>query len=404
MFRITAYAERLLDDLDGLDWPEATKIKQSATGSAGARAPRSTSRSSVRSASIDAAARLHHAARHAVRRDATWWSRPSIRSSTRCSQRPGKRRMCRRCASTSQRARKSSTSSARATRPRPACSPARTRSTRRPDERIPVWIADYVLMGYGPGAIMAVPAHDERDFEFASAFELPIVQVVEPADGSTFDGCFSEAQGATSTRAMPRSRSTGCRPRRPSSGSPPGSSSSGSAGGTSTTSCATGCSAGSATGASRSRSCGTSRATTTPSREAVTAGDLPELADFKPQESDEPEPLLAKAAAWVRTTAGEAGVADLAPDAKVTRETNTMPQWAGSCWYYLRFCDPKNRRAHRRRGGRALLDGEPASTCTSAAPSTPCCTCSTRASGTRCCSISATSHRPSRSASCSTRG
>src|SRR5207248_942546 len=51
-------------------------------------------------------------------------------------------------------------------------------------ERLPVWVADYVLMEYGSGAIMAVPAHDDRDFEFARKYELPVRQVIEPADGS----------------------------------------------------------------------------------------------------------------------------------------------------------------------------------------------------------------------------
>src|SRR5205823_3668280 len=71
---------------------------------------------------------------------------------------------------------------------------------------------------------------------------------------------------------------------------------------------------------------------------------LPPLDDFTPPESDEPAPLLAKAADWVRSTAREAGVSPgiLPPDTPVTRETNTMPNWAGSCWYYLRFCDSKN--------------------------------------------------------------
>src|SRR5690606_37364588 len=69
---------------------------------------------------------------------------------------------------------------------------------------------------------------------------------------------------------------------------------------------------------------------------------LPPLADYQPIESDEPLPLLAKAGAWVETTAGEAGLEGLAPDGPVRRETNTMPGWAGSCWYFLRYCDPRN--------------------------------------------------------------
>ena len=68
------------------------------------------------------------------------------------------------------------------------------------------------------------------------------------------------------------------------------------------------------------------------------------MEDYQPVESDDPQPLLAKATDWVHTTAGEAGVSPdvLPPDTPVTRETNTMPNWAGSCWYELRFCDPHN--------------------------------------------------------------
>jgi leucyl-tRNA synthetase len=72
--------------------------------------------------------------------------------------------------------------------------------------------------------------------------------------------------------------------------------------------------------------------------------ELPPLEDFKPIEADEPVPLLSKATDWVRTTAGDAGVpeSELPPREHVTRETNTMPGWAGSCWYYLRYTDPRN--------------------------------------------------------------
>ena len=69
---------------------------------------------------------------------------------------------------------------------------------------------------------------------------------------------------------------------------------------------------------------------------------LPKLADYKPIESDVPVPLLGKATDWVQTTAGEVGVEGLPADAPVTRETNTMPGWAGSCWYYLRYADAHN--------------------------------------------------------------
>jgi leucyl-tRNA synthetase len=69
---------------------------------------------------------------------------------------------------------------------------------------------------------------------------------------------------------------------------------------------------------------------------------LPDIADYEPAESEDPQPLLAKAENWVRTTAGEAGCSAVDPDTVVYRETNTMPGWAGSCWYYLRYADPHN--------------------------------------------------------------
>ncbi len=79
----------------------------------------------------------------------------------------------------------------RRTKRRPACSRALTSCIRLPDKQLPIWIADYVLMDYGTGAIMAVPAHDERDYEFAKAFGLPIVQVIQPEDGSTVEGLYT---------------------------------------------------------------------------------------------------------------------------------------------------------------------------------------------------------------------
>jgi len=212
-------------------------------------------------------------------------------------------------------------------------------------DELPIFISDYVLASYGTGAIMAVPAHDERDFDFAKVFDLPIVQVVAPAD--------SEAAKNASPDPVPY------------------------AGKSAFTDIATGVmvSSGFITGLSvddarkkmiawleekglghaktqyklrdwlfsRQRywgepfpvihmADGTTR--------LVPAEDLPltlpELADYKPTGTGEPP--LAKATEWVNYV-------DPATGAKGTRETNTMPQWAGSCWYYLRYIDPHNDKA-----------------------------------------------------------
>lgn len=219
----------------------------------------------------------------------------------------------------------------------------------------PVWTSDYVLMGYGHGAIMAVPGHDQRDFEFARKFNLPIVKVVEPAekpgdcnpwaseDASqweySFDGdgtAVNSANDEVSLNGLPTgqakqriiewleqtkqgTRKINYRLRD--------------------------------WLFSRQRYWGEpfpvvfdEAGNHYPIMEENLPVELPPLKDFQPIESDEPMPLLAKAADWVKTTAGEAGVSPdmLFPETPVTRETNTMPGWAGSCWYYLRYCDPRN--------------------------------------------------------------
>jgi leucyl-tRNA synthetase len=209
--------------------------------------------------------------------------------------------------------------------------------------RIPVWTADYVLSGYGTGAIMAVPAHDERDFEFAKAFGLPVVQVVEVA-GTPFTGESATAgEGRAVNSANPATLSID------------------------------GLATADATRAviawlertgigslrvnyrlrdwlfSRQRYWGEpfpvvfdAEGNHYPVGAAALPVRLPPLADYNPVESDVPQPPLAKAREWMHLTAGEAGVdpALLPPTTPVTRETNTMPGWAGSCWYYLRYCSP----------------------------------------------------------------
>jgi leucyl-tRNA synthetase len=189
------------------------------------------------------------------------------------------------------------------------------------DEKIPIWIADYVLLGYGTGAIMAVPAHDERDLEFARKFALPIRQVVQPlggedAIGFTGDGVAinSPAIDGLPSRAAIRNITTWLEER------------------------------GQGKRAinyklrdwlfSRQRYWGEpfpivwENGKHRSLDEAQLPVVPPSLEDYKPTGTGEPP--LAKAKEWVRYSD------------KATRETNTMPQWAGSCWYYVRFCDPEN--------------------------------------------------------------
>ena len=189
------------------------------------------------------------------------------------------------------------------------------------EERIPIWIADYVLMGYGTGAIMGVPAHDERDLEFARKFGLPILDVVMPPSGETPTGYTGDGIAINSPLID-----------------------------------------GLATSEAKRRITdwleeqGVGRSTINYKlrdwlfsrqrywgepfpiiwregrHEAIPESELPlvppPLDDFKPTGTGEPP--LARAVDWVRYSE------------KATRELNTMPQWAGSCWYYLRFCDPHN--------------------------------------------------------------
>jgi leucyl-tRNA synthetase len=131
-------------------------------------------------------------------------------------------------------------------------------------ERIPIWVGDYVLIEYGTGAIMAVPAHDERDFDFARQFGLPVLTVVVPAgSGRRRRRERSSSTPRTSSWSTPAS-SPGCRAPTGSARSWPRSRSAGSGAPRSATGCATGSSRASATGAARSRSCTASRAGSSP--------------------------------------------------------------------------------------------------------------------------------------------
>ncbi|MFS0674411.1 leucine--tRNA ligase [Ornithinibacillus sp. 179-J 7C1 HS] len=192
-------------------------------------------------------------------------------------------------------------------------------------EKMPIWIADYVLMSYGTGAIMAVPAHDERDYEFATKFELPILEVVAGGDISkeayTGDGdhvnsgflnglnkeeaiskmiSWLEENGVGTKKITYRLRDWLF---------------------------------------SRQRYWGEpipvihwedGTMTTVPEEELPL--ELPVMKEIKPSGTGE-SPLANSD--WVN-------VVDPITGKKGRRETNTMPQWAGSCWYFLRYIDPKN--------------------------------------------------------------
>ncbi len=203
------------------------------------------------------------------------------------------------------------------------------------EQEIPIWISDYVLMSYGTGAIMAVPGHDQRDWEFAKSFELPIIEVVsggkineeafvDNVDGilvnsSTQDNSFSlnnlkvpdaikmisdwlEETGKGRSAVNYKLRDWLF---------------------------------------SRQRYWGEpipilhdSDDNTVPVSEEELPVNLPQVESYQPTGTGESP--LAKVTSWVEVNEG---------GKTYLRETNTMPQWAGSCWYYLRFIDPHNKDA-----------------------------------------------------------
>jgi leucyl-tRNA synthetase len=197
-------------------------------------------------------------------------------------------------------------------------------------ERIPIWIADYVLISYGTGAIMAVPGHDTRDFEFATKFKLPIVQVVQPPADKDWQGYVDDGTAINSANSelcldgLPTSEAK-----------------------RKITLWLETKGLGKQTINyklrdwlfSRQRYWGEpfpivwkKQGSGPEYHEAVAESSLPllppPLEDYKP--TADGQPPLARAAGWVNLPDGS------------KRETNTMPQWAGSCWYYLRYLDAKN--------------------------------------------------------------
>ncbi|KMS75658.1 leucyl-tRNA synthetase [Streptomyces leeuwenhoekii] len=351
--RITAYADRLLEDLEELDWPEAIKLQQRnwIGRSEGAR--------------IDFPIDGEHITVFTTRQDTLFGAtymvlapeHPLVDKFTPAAWPEGTHEVWTGGHATpadavaayrAQAAAKSDVERQAEAKDKTGVFTGAYATNPVNGEKIPVFIADYVLMGYGTGAIMAVPAHDTRDFAFARAFELPVRCVVRPTDGrstdtSAWDDAFS-AHDATIVNssgadvsldgldvAEAKARITRWLEEK---------------------------GLGEGTVNYRLRDWLFSRqrywgepfpivydeegiAHALP--ESMLPLELPEVEDYSPRTFDpddadtQPETPLSRNEDWVNVTL------DLGDGPKkYRRETNTMPNWAGSCWYELRYLDPHN--------------------------------------------------------------
>jgi leucyl-tRNA synthetase len=341
LLRITAYAERLIEDLEGLDWSESIKKMQRdwIGRSEGAEVDFALTNGlkirvfTTRPDTLFGATYMVLAPEHALVEAITT---PEQRATVQ--------------AYRAEAARKSDLERTELSKKKTGVFTGAYAINPVNQEKVPIWIADYVLATYGTGAIMAVPAHDLRDWEFARAFGLPIRQVVQPPENyqpSKEEAALAYKEGGKkhypfvgegtainsgSFNGLPTTefkrritewleeRKQGCRrvnyklrdwlfSRQRYWGEPfpilheiddkgnP-------------------------TGAIEARS---------PDELPLR---LPDLEDYKP--SGKAEPPLSKAKDWLYVTRN---------GKRYKRETNTMPQWAGSCWYYLRYIDPRNEKS-----------------------------------------------------------
>jgi leucyl-tRNA synthetase len=357
MLRITAYADRLLDDLDLLDWPEPIKLMQRnwigrSTGAhidfptpAGRLRVFTTRPDTVFGATYMVLAPEHELVDALVSDRWPAGTRPAW---------TGGHATPRAAVAAYRKAAAGHTEAERQAESREKTGVFTGGFATNPatGARIPVFVADYVLAGYGTGAIMAVPGQDERDWEFAERFDLPIVRTVRPPDG--FDGKAYLGDGPAVHSANQEGLSLD----------------------------GLGVAEAkariiewlAATGHgqpaviyrlrdwlfSRQRywgepfpivydtesPAGAGPGQPVPLPESMLPVELPEVADFSPRTFDPddagstPETPLSRARDWTRVEL------DLGDGPRVyTRETNVMPQWAGSCWYELRYLDPTNDRA-----------------------------------------------------------
>ncbi|HTU25545.1 MAG TPA: leucine--tRNA ligase [Pirellulales bacterium] len=366
MLRITAYADRLERDLDGLDWPDSIKALQrnwigrstgaevdffigAAPSVSGKPNPQEFKAwRAERAASGFPAAAGDEVLRVFTTRPDTLYGatymvvapeHPLLRRLTTPGQADAVKAYC------EQAARKSDLDRTDLAKEKTGVFTGSMAANPVNNRPIPIWVADYVLASYGTGAIMAVPAHDTRDAEFARQFALEIVAVVDP--GTSVEAAVREAVLAGSTTFTDEGTAINSGPY---NGQPT---------------------------AEMQQNIVADLAKRGQGRQAVNyklrdwlfsrqhfwgepfpilheldaAGqptglvravpadrlpvDLPELAVFDTHGSPDP-PLERAPEAWLYVTEG---------GRRLKRETNTMPQWAGSCWYYLRFLDPKNEKA-----------------------------------------------------------
>ncbi|TAN38620.1 MAG: leucine--tRNA ligase [Verrucomicrobia bacterium] len=321
MLRITAYAERLLADLDGLDWTESIKeMQRNWIGkSEGAEVQFKVADSkqqitvfTTRPDTLFGATYMVLSPEHAlVDQITTLEQRAAIKTYQEAA------------------ARKSDLERTELQKTKTGCFTGAYAINPVNGQKIPIWIADYVLATYGTGAIMAVPAHDERDYTFAKTFHLPMVEVISGGDitkeAFTGDGVnVNSANAEISINGLPTPEAKAK---------------------------ITAWLQGKGIGQSkvnyklrdwlfsRQRYWGEPFPVIFVDGESQPVSvdslplTLPEVATYTL--SGTGESPLATIPSWIHTTDPKTG-------APATRETNTMPQWAGSCWYYLRFIDPKN--------------------------------------------------------------
>ncbi|MEV0010226.1 leucine--tRNA ligase [Streptomyces sp. NPDC051840] len=354
--RITAYADRLLNDLDGLDWPEAIKLQQRnwigrsegarvgfPVDGAGDITVFTTRQDTLFGATYMVLAPEHELVERII---PAAWPEGTHPVWTGGHSNPAEAVTAYR----KQAAAKSDVERQAEAKDKTGVFTGAYATNPVSGEKVPVFIADYVLMGYGTGAIMAVPAHDARDFAFARAFELPMRCVVEPSDDrgldpSAWEDAFAsyEAKLVNSSNdaisldglgvVEAKARITEWLQER---------------------------GVGEGTVNFRLRDWLFSRqrywgepfpivydeegiAHALP--ESMLPLELPEVDDYSPRTFDpddadtQPETPLSRNADWVNVTLD---LGDGSGPRKYRRETNTMPNWAGSCWYELRYLDPNN--------------------------------------------------------------